>query len=1242
MVAESGLLVLVVETLGPLAIQYGSRALHQWRSGDTLVRASRATQAEYPGFPGAGDWLLEWARADQLSSALRAVENGRSPDVSGFVHQFSMLSGLGADVSARMLSSFFQHVQYEIFNGPGGNAAVVARIEETIKEGDAGRNAALAGINERLGELSRVLEMSASRAGQDEEDELASRVRLARLEIAEELVDHDRLAAAEHVIDMVASVHATKPPAADVEAQIHSIRGRVAVARGDNVSGLAEFEAAAKLDPESTLGALRVSLLKVRTGASQDGLRDAKAILAGHADELEDRELGVALALLVEADEAPEALALIDRFPEHQESERVVVQWASALARDDQEDKALELLGAALTRNPGSSQVKLLCGASLADLASRSAQDDAERALEAAAEAEAVFRSLAAEVQGWEVPQHRWVYREFFAATLAILGNLSEAASQSRLAVAEFSDDLVAIRRHASILISLGQSSELIELLAGREDAEPDFRGMLGAAYLHEGRTSEAISVLLPALCTDELEVGAIDSLIAAYDSIGDCTGEDLLAALTAAHPRSLPLLLASARRLQRAEQTDDAIALIENLDGPLAEAPETRLLLATLLSDSSRFSEAADVYESLVVGPTDPLNKPRLTALYRADRVGDALALTNEILTSDASAEFALDVKATLLEELGDLEGALDSLEALASLRPYDARIHHSVVMTLLRLGREAEARTVIESLDPGAVSGEPRIQLELAGLAAVLGNTDVFLDLAYRARRLGDGDPAVHLRFNALMIQFEKFDPEPGTVSLGSGIELTTADANGRSIELLLLDPGDQPLHEAEMASNLGLAEKLLGLSIGDEISDISVFLPGLWTVSKIWSKRAFMCRQTYRYFEDRFGPDAGMTHVTFDDNDLSPLFQQLDERAEVIGEFMPKYRTTPVPLYTLSRVLGRSLSQLWREAEASNGRALPLRFQLNTPEEHATWAALSDFDGAIVVELTALRTLARVGLIDDVLAVFPKVFTTQATIDYLLEESLEARALDEEPGSLGGTGQGEYFMTEASRPALLTRRGVIDSLAAAARRFNVRPSSVSAKVERLREVEEPLGPASVRTLELAQELDALLLTDDHAVAALAKGELGLTALSSQGLIAELGRRGRLELDSQRLLQLELCRLGYQSVYVSLDDMKWLLSSGLEEDALIIASQPPTPNQLRVIALALVFLSRVAGIEADFPRTLTGIVRGLLMGSDGEAAVDELIELVVRLARPVETEESLADALGSIKARVSGESTT
>ena len=549
-----------------------------------------------------------------------------------------------------------------------------------------------------------------------------------------------------------------------------AVRERIAAvleAEGDLDAALARYAALAESTTDDyrrvTLG-LKAAELKVRTGRTDEAVRDFERLLAGlNPDGWLYREVrgGIERAFLRTDDLAGLTSYYEGWVDEHPEDVAAMARLGELLDRQRRTAEARDWLERAVAKAPTDARLR------------RSLIDQQLRAGEYAAAAEQ-FEELARLAPGDPDVLRDWGTAYLDDPNLPAERRLERAEAVWRKRLDGRADDPVAVTQVADWLRQAGAAGSAEKLYRRAVDLAPDdprYREYLGE-YLHAlGRSDAAVEVWnglaagpnrsVPALARLSEVLGGFGYADRAADA---AAAADELDATRAGSPDPAAGELEFADRVRfaglfsDAGRADAADAQLAKADA-LAVTPEERrvALAAAVEADGTagRLADrVADLEAEAEANPGDPAVRLRLAAYREAagDVIGaaDAAAAAARLAPADVTALAALS---ELQERAGRAGDAAESARRLADLdRPRRADHLTRVAELRLRLGQRAEALRTARQL-VAASPGAPRALSFLARVAFAAGDDEVGLDALRRAARGASRDPGPLLELSAAL---------------------------------------------------------------------------------------------------------------------------------------------------------------------------------------------------------------------------------------------------------------------------------------------------------------------------------------------------------------------------------------------------------------------------------------------------------------------------------------------------------
>lgn len=900
-------------------------------------------------------------------------------------------------------------------------------------------------------------------------------------------------------------------------------------------------------------------------------------------------------AVMVSIESAPEELPvdeLLAKIPENFRTDADVLVGLSIRCRAmGDADRARALAEQALAREPGnwraqSALAEVLLEPIFADpdavvlkrVTASAAKADFQRAI-------SLLRSAWSHIRSHDTARRAVHLCANFANALYLAG-LSEESGRvvdEGLAIAPHYAPL--LRRAALRAVMGGDWASALNYIAsiGESDRELDDEILIFDGLLRSGDAegAHAKAVALYGTLEDARKRGAVAAVrVEAASALGEGRAE--LEAMLRSQPTAILLRLVGldVAALEKDEELKrrllDEIGALQ----PTLVDVRDRVHAAEAYFKARDYSRAADAFAGLHPLDRDtPILRHRLQALLAADRRREARELYESVADAVRELPDYLAIGASIFERIGSLPEARRLYEKQFKRDDTDLSKRLRWLSILERLGDPRAAERYLASVPPN-VAGSPR---ELIGLAQAIDRhlgTPKALHVGYRALRAGFGDPQVHLGY-AVGLFFLGCGARtkivaPETVGSDTAVVLTSASAP--KLVRIIETENSPALERDEIAPGNTLANRLLGMRVGDEIEfgGLGPEVP-TYRIEQILDKFLFAHFRTLERFGALFPDNKAFGTFSIDEtkgpDGLEPLLEQVRRRAESLTKLEEFYRTGGVPLPMIAEVAGANPVEVWDSFRAQ--RDMPLLTATGVAEEYANGEAILESRGSCVVDPLTLHALVSLGISEPVFAAFDSVGVTQTAVDFLRRIVVE-RTTDRgtRRGRLGWDGE-RYRMYELTDEDIERRIANADHvLDVALTRCRLVPAEAPGRLSdpRGREIVERWHPAFVDTVYAAQGTGAPMLADDQAYRSLVRETFGVDAVWSQAALLRARRVGSITSDAYADAVDALVDAGYaftmigwQNIIHQLDRTGWRVDDRTDRYLELLALPNNDPASLR-----------------------------------------------------------------------------
>ena len=793
------------------------------------------------------------------------------------------------------------------------------------------------------------------------------------------------------------------------------------------------------------------------------------------------------------------------------------------------------------------------------------------------------------------------------AGARALLGKVDEAMGDVDEVLRKVPQHPAATFHKGLLLLKKGLPSEARSWIEGIQD--PELRSELllplADACLESGDTETAIDLLRGSLKLDPPEkedFGRAQSLLQAEAAAGtdDSVGPLIEEALERFPDNPALFALAAVRSRLRGDAEAAESALNKAI--ALADTPFRQVLqgqLGRLYEGVERFSDAAEQFRKACSDdPAHPDAVPMLLCLSNSGQYRKALDLARKIrYIADPIPRIVIDVEAAILGYVGDVRAEVLRHHELCSRGDTVPGDSVRLAWAQIRCGeREAALETIID-IDVSALGHDSQALMKLAHMKCSLGAAGYIYD-AYLARRYGLNDPATHLGYFGLFLGWSEDWEEPVVVEPGCSVRIKDEEQWWH----ILVD-GEEPNGPRELPPDSGLAQRLLGRSVGD----VAVLHQGPGNVSyeiaELQSKYVRAFQETCDEFSLRFPDDMSLSRVEMDSN-FTQFFQSIDLQHQHVTKAEELYKSNRLPFASFCSLIGGSTLAVWPDYPAQSDRRI--HFGTGSYEEANEASDLLRDADAIVLDMVALLTVHRLRLAEHLRKRYSRITIPQLVFDEIQNHAFQMRIGPAPSGYAGRGGEGQYTLTETPEDVWKKRQAYALSVLELADTFERIPSYSILDADDPEGAIEALTPAGAGAIFAGDEqfeVSPVLISDDLPQANVARW-LGLGAVNSQALLIDLLQSNVITTAEYSSKIEELVLMNYWFVRISAEDILWSLEANGYQ------TTPGTRAMLRTLGGPDCSEEAAASVGAE-------VIATLAKGSLIQQQLDLLLDLVLAAIR-------------------------
>jgi tetratricopeptide (TPR) repeat protein len=1131
-----GLLLSAVRTVP--AIKGATKALV---SIPELARASKSTETEYP----AAENLLEvWTKSAHFSGVVEmALDGRRDADDDALIASFTAATGFDAGSQTReqarqIVEAFLRHLADAHYSGPQAIPVLAKRIETQHSESKS----LFAALDAGLRQVTARLDSSAPTAGSTGLEQSYH----ATVDAARDLLQQGKPRTARQLLNKLLGQLQASSVSAWLSFRIVTNLGSAALMLDELDIAAREFERALTLQPESVkalTNCAQIAILRGRLPEAEELVDRARLL-----DPRDTNAVALKIEVLQRAKRWGDLKSL--EAAELWIRDNVVCLLALANARYKEERFADSegLTRRALAIEPDDVHAHDLLGQSiafplLASLRGEPSLDLAPSDRDRLLEAERAFSGAVEGMAENEGKSELVVALVNRAAIRLALHNLDGALSDCQRVLGLDPTNTEALRNKGLILVNLDREADAISCFEElwRIRREPAIAVDLAHCYLETGRADRATEMLRDVWANVE---GGRSPMV----------GYMLLRSYAAASRKNEALAFAEELRSLFPTETMSLIAIAKFYDGEGREADALKALEAALDAargrektlvafevgtfhySHGRFQEAADAFEQAGEMRRDnPGLKRYLIALFNAGRLHEALAIARRVRSTGPALPVITEVEARVLEEVGELDEALELRKQLASIDPDNLEHSLRAAQLYIRQNNLEAARELVEKAAPKRESNDWNVLVNLARLRAMLG-MDGVLDLAYEARRQGFDKPEAHMTYVGLFLSREKLGEElkaPEAIGVHSTVHLKSTDE--RRI-FTIIESTTKPLRQEEIKANGDLAKRLIGAKKGQTIRLTAGHIEDVeYEILDVQSKYVHAFQETLTGFATWFPEENSLQRMTVKDNDFVRLFSVLDARNAVVGQLTAAYKAVRLGLGAVAHLAGVSEIDVWASMASSNEGAV-LAGSGSADDNQAESDAVAQSNG-LILDLSAILTVDYLGIGDVLSKGFDRLCVAQSVLDHLQEQILREEIGPSTAGTLGK--HGEHYtrseITPEQQAAHLAKlRGLRDFVLNKTTVVSM-PAALDFRRSEIEDFEQALGESGFGSVLAARSLKLPLFADDLFLRRFAKVTWSVNGVWSQQVLLDLRRRGQLDEPTYHRLVVQLAVANY--AFLSID---------------------------------------------------------------------------------------------------------
>jgi tetratricopeptide (TPR) repeat protein len=461
-----------------------------------------------------------------------------------------------------------------------------------------------------------------------------------------------------------------------------------------------------------------------------------------------------------------------------------------------------------------------------------------------------------------------------------------------------------------------------------------------------------------------------------------------------------------------RLAQGDTAAALSlasrsrEALSGQ-ASLPVLRLL-AQVFVQLQRDQDALPLLERCArPGEFDADTRRLLDCAVRLKRHDIVLRVCREVREAGEGDRRLLDLEVSTLHTY-DPPRAAELLQDILRRHPEDRLAR----LQLTAVGLHCERPELVDA-NPAVLPAPGDVEVP-AGLLAVqvlrrTGQEQAALDFAYELlRRNFDSEHAHGVYIATILLGARRRPPLRSPEVVGAGTAVCYQEDDDCE-HWVVFDGGEATGLPDERPTDGPLAREVFGKHVGDRFRlAAGAFQDRMATVRAIANKHVYRYEDCLNQFQVRFSASSAFQLVRVVNDgavDLTPIYRSLDEQRARVEGLQRLYRDQLMPVFLFAQTAGSDELAALHHLAGTPG--LGIRCCAGSPEELERASTAFRSASAVVLDVTALYTLARLGRLDVLRRCGRRFVIGQATFDLL--RGLAERWEDSRRGAICGPATG-----------------------------------------------------------------------------------------------------------------------------------------------------------------------------------------------------------------------------------------
>jgi hypothetical protein len=563
---------------------------------------------------------------------------------------------------------------------------------------------------------------------------------------------------------------------------------------------------------------------------------------------------------------------------------------------------------------------------------------------------------------------------------------------------------------------------------------------------------------------------------------------------------------------------------------------------LATGFINVDEFEKAALLFERITDKNTSTdLSRSLIYTYYQAGKISTALALAEGLFENSPESPFLAEIIINILSDVKDYENALTIAEKYLKVVPpkfKDLFCYRTALIYLYKREWGKVRGLINQIVNPLGLSFIDAFNL--ANMFCKVEEKDKGLELAYDLRTLYYDKKESHERYISLCVSLHnENESELFPEKVLPGCAIVMQNSVGEEKVFIISDKESQ--EATVLHSESKFAKQLIGKCLGEKVEySQKLEVEQEYNISLIFSKESYAFRKSMDLLATRFAGETSFRVYNNDEKDpasaLLDFIKQVSlPRQQIEEKIMTLYNSRQATIGVLASALKQNAVLQWIKLASSSSSYL----YCNSQNEHESILELDEIRKPVVIDLITLLTVFFIYKSSFILDNLqnPK-YVSQATIDELQSywDDLESESQN---GSLTvDLIEGALATNYTQKEHIQQHRNILQSIITwckANSKIEISKKLIEFDRAKRYELSNTLHASFFETILLAEQINAIVISDDDTFKGFIKSQYNIKGLSTVQWAVHLTKKKILDLTTLEYMFKQLISSNYVFIPVN-----------------------------------------------------------------------------------------------------------